>query len=465
MRKGLTIMSVLIFVILAGLAFVIVWVAVNPTSTGTTTNGGTLDLSFKPFTLNELLHNKTKVDLATSGKRIHSAKFVQIEAQTSKIRGLPLKNQVPLVEASEGLIKYQLIQSSLDQKSIDQTVASEKILKAMGLLKPTDNLSTILTDVLTEQIAGSYDPETKEITIVKGKGLGSATDEITMSHEVTHALQDQNFGLTKPPLENKAYNSDEDTGVQSLVEGDATDTMYEYAKTYMTYQQVLQVQQESTTIKSPQLDKAPLYIRRGLLFPYDTGLSFVQGIKSDAGGEPEVDNALRNPPLSTQLIMHPSLFPSGQHQPKPVTLPDITTSLGKGWKQIDNDTLGEFDIQIWFEQFVDKATGDDVGDGWSGNTVQYYQGPGKNYVFPNETVWLVPEDAQLFFNDYVKLLQSRFGSALKKVGSTQTSYLYQAGPVFFYAGINGSTTLALQATSRDMLNKALANYTNMAPAQ
>ena len=468
MKKGLYIMALMVLLIIAGIAFIVVFYATGPGSTTPTTTKtvtGPLDLSFKPFTFNDLLHGHPKVDLATSGKRIHSAKFEQIEQQTSQVRGLPLKSQVPLVEASEAVIKYQLIVGFTEQTSAKQLAANQKVLRAMGLIKPTDDLESILTAVLTEQIAGSYDPETKEITIVAGKGLGNASDQVTMSHEVTHALQDQNFGLTKPPLQNDAYNGDEDTGVQSLIEGDATETMYQYAQTYLSVSQLMQVQQDSSNVSSPQLDKAPLYIQRGLLFPYSDGLTFIQGIKAQAGGEKAVNNALRSPPLSTEQIMHPDRYLSGAGAPKTVAMPDLTTSLGQGWKRIDQDALGEFDIGVWFEQYVNAATGKLVGDGWAGNSIEYYQGPASNYTMPIMTVWDSTADAKEFFDNYTKLLDGRFGSRAKKLGSTATSYIYQAGNVFYYASINGTSTLALQATSQQLLNTALKNYPQMAAAQ
>lgn len=461
MKKGLTAMIVLVVLIFAGIGFLAVWFSAGP---GRVEVSSPLDLSFKPFTFDELLHNKTKVDLATSGKRIHSAKFEQIEQRTSEIRGLPLKEQVPLIEASEALVKYQLLESSLEDESVQQTLANEKVLKALGLLGPDDSLSDIFTAVLTEQIAGSYDPETKTITIVKGKGLSSTFDEITMSHEVCHALQDQNFGLEKPPLENEDYNSDEDTGVLSLIEGDATDTMFMYAQKYVSMADLVKMQQEAEQTDSPELDKAPPYIRKGLLLPYDEGFKFVQSIKEDSGDtETIVNEALRAPPMSTQQILHPEDYLDKKHAPIDVTLPDLTASLGEGWKNIDTDTLGEWDFQVWFEQYTTAATGADVGDGWAGNEFQYYQGPKKSYVLPMETVWLEEADAKLFFDDYKKLLEGRFGAKLKQLGSTSTSYTYQAGTETFYCGMSGKTTLTLQTTDASKLGPALQSYPQMAP--
>jgi len=63
----------------------------------------------------------------------------------------------------------------------------------------------------------------------------------------------------------------------------------------------------------------------------------------------------------------------------------------------------------------------------------------------------------------VKLLQGRFKGSLKKVGATSTSYVYEADGQFYYCGISGDSTLALQATSRDTLNTALKSWPQMPP--
>ena len=413
-------MVLMLLLIFAGIGFLVVHYTTQSNNSG----GGTVstgpfkpDLAFKPFTLQQLLSNKTKVDLAKSGTRIHSAKFVQIEAQTSKIRGLPLKKNVPLISCSDQLILYQLLTEFNKQTSHEQAVADQKLLVALGLFKPGQNLEEIEAKVLTEQIAGSYDPDTKEITIVSGKGLGTVTDEVTMAHEVTHALQDQNFGLTKAPLDNPDYNGDQQSSIDSLVEGDATATMYLYAQTYLSAAQLMQMQSESQNVSSTQLDKAPLYLRRSLLFPYESGASFVEALQK-AGGEEQVNAALRSPPLATEQIMHPDVFLAGKGKPIPVPLPGLAPVLGKGWSRINDDAMGEFDIEVWFEQYAGKATATEASQGWAGNTIQYFQGPGKDYVMPNMTAWDFQLDAQEFFDDYVKVLKGRFGSKLKKIGGT-----------------------------------------------
>jgi len=460
LRKGLFMLGLMVFFIIMGATVITAYYTVGTGRDTTTTGDDRFTLSFKPFTLNQLLRHKVEVDIDSCGKPVHSAKFNLISERTSQIRGLRLKKEVPLVEFSEAAIRYMITLHFAEDESSDEIIGAEKILKALGLMKQAENLQEILTAVLTEQIAGSYDAKIKKITIIANKGLGNATDEITLSHELTHALADENFGLDRPPLDDDAYNGDNDLAVESLVEGDAMDTMFTYAKTYMNVSDLLGIQQESANVSSRELDRAPPYIKRGLLFPYEQGLAFAQKIK-ESGGEQAIDRAYASPPMSSEQIMHPEKYLSGNDAPRAVDLPDLAGPLGKGWKRIDSDTLGEFDMQVWFEELADMMSAREVPGGWGGNTIQYYQGTGKNYVMPNMTVWDTEIDSQEFFDDYVKLLEGRFTRGLRKIGGTPKSYLYEAAGEFYYCGISGDATLALQSNKRATLNKALKSFPQM----
>lgn len=464
MRRGLITLGILVFLIVCAAATLAFIIATDPFDDNGGGAGGRarLDLSFKPFELDDLLHHRTEVDLKTSGKRITSPEFNRIKERTSRLRELPLKKEIPLVEASRGVVLVELVTTFETDTPDEEIEADEKLLVALGLLKPGQDLESIMIEVLTEQIAGSYDTETEEITIVAGEELGSAGNEITMSHEVCHGLQDQNFDLDNPTLNNDSYNGDEDTAILSLIEGDATNTMYEYARTYISVPDLVKMQREASGSQSEKFDAAPLYIRRSLLFPYESGYEFVQALV-EKGGEDSVDRAFASPPLSTEQILHPEKYIEGSDPPREVPLPDLTAPLGPGWKKINDDCMGEFDIQVWFEQYTTRAETRKATEGWGGNTIQYYQGPGRNYVMPIMTVWDSETDAREFFEGYRELLKGRFRNTLREAGSTPTSYTYRAGNAYYYCGIDGDATLALQSPDRETLDAALAAWPQMTP--
>ncbi len=419
-------------------------------------------LSFKEFTTGELLHFDLEVDIATCGEKVESAELDLIEQQTSQLRGLPLKKDVPFLEMPEEAVRFQLMQEFGEEMPAEEMEADEKLLVALGLFPEDKSLEKVMTDVYTEQIAGTYDSELEQITIVAGKdGTGAAMDKLTTSHEVTHALQDQNFDLDKAPLDNEDYNGDNDLAVTSLVEGDAMLSMYLYAQEYVTATELREMMNEE--VESEQLDSAPLYLRRSILFPYDEGFSFVQELAG--GGLEFVNFALSDPPLSTEQIIHPEKYMETRDNPRAVPVPDISASLGEGWKKINEDCMGEFDVDVWFEQFFGEDGRPEVGEGWGGNTIQYYQGPKEKYVMVNDFAWDSPEEASEFFEAYEDLLKARFKGDIKSAGlSMPDAFIYEADGVLYYCGISGDRVLCLDAPDRDTLNKALSNFPGLPAA-
>jgi len=413
-------------------------------------------LSFKPFTLQELLRLDIEVDPKTTGKEIRSARLDAIESQVTRVRGLPLKKPIAFRSCTEDAIRAELAQANEQDTPRSEVEADQKLLVALGLIPPKENLSETLSNVLTEQIIGTYDTETKDITIVGGKGIGSTMDELTMSHEITHGLQDQNFNLTKPPLESEEYNGDNDLAITSLVEGDAMGTMLSYAEKYIDPRKLTEAELADSG-SSKELDRAPAYIRESLLFPYEEGMNFVEQLKKKKGLA-GVDAALRDPPLSTEQIIHPDKYITHRDNPRTVDLPDISDKLGPKWKLINSDTMGEFDVKAWFDQYSGLITGRDVASGWGGNTIHYYQGPGKNNVVVNMFAWDTAKDAGEFFDAYAKLIEKRFGKKAKKVGGDGNWYIYKADGELFYCGIAGDGTLCIQAPDQETLQKVLNNY-------
>jgi hypothetical protein len=102
----------------------------------------------------------------------------------------------------------------------------------------------------------------------------------------------------------------------------------------------------------PVFDSAPLYLRESLLFPYTKGFLFQQAVivKMGQAGFTEV---YKNPPLSTQQIIHPEKYLSKVVPLKPV-LPKFDL---KGYDELVDGSLGEFDHDVLFRQYGAEADG------------------------------------------------------------------------------------------------------------
>src|SRR5260370_30163014 len=118
-----------------------------------------------------------------------------------------------------------------------------------------------------------------------------------------------------------------------------------------------------------------------------------------------------NPPASTQQIMHPNLYKSG-HVPQRVTLPSIEKQLGKDWKKLDDNLLGEFGWLEFLKQFLDEARGKPLAAAWEGDRYQLFENQSsKRLLLITRLHVASPEQTASFFSQYSELLEKKHPQA------------------------------------------------------
>ena len=249
--------------------------------------------------------------------------------------------------------------------------------------------------MLGSQIAGFYDPETKELFVVSRSGTIGPAEKVTFAHEFTHALQDQHFGLEGIDVD-AVGQGDRSLGRLGLVEGDATLLMTRWLVEHLTpeeLQELLEVDPESQA----QLEALPAILRETLLFPYQQGAIFANGIWM-AGGWEAIDRAYERLPDSTEQVLHPEKYEAGE---KPVALAldgaALATAMGAGWSGTPEDTLGEFQLSIWLrENGVKALDAQAAAAGWGGDRLAYLRGPNGAYALALATTWDAAAEADEF---------------------------------------------------------------------
>ena len=180
--------------------------------------------------------------------------------------------------------------------------ADEQVLKLLGLIDASVDLREVSASVFSEGVAGYYDPRTKRMRTVRGAATGTKVlAEMVLAHELTHALEDQRYGLG---LEDQSGSDDAALARLALVEGTASDLMYAYARRHFTAEETLGGVLGSAFAPTGSL---PAFLQAQLVFPYTGGAEFVAALRERAGGRwTLVDLAERSrPPASTEQVMHP----------------------------------------------------------------------------------------------------------------------------------------------------------------
>jgi hypothetical protein len=344
-----------------------------------------------------------------------AAVYAQIESQIESIRELDAKSPVnPVLLDSAGVAAW-LEKANAEQTDHVALANESRLFVDLGLLPPGSSLEQMELDLQSSQVIGFYDPVSKGLYVLSESGGVGALEKITFSHEFTHALQDQNFGLDKLALD-APEQSDRDLARTALPEGDATLAMTLWSTKYLSLSELMSVAGDSrAAAQQQQLDAAPPILRDTLEFPYFQGLSFVQGIYA-AGGWAAVDRVYANPPESTSQILHPELYAQGV-MPVKAGVPSVPSSLS-GWKLTTQDTLGEYELGIWLSGADERNAGAaDAVTAWAGDRVALYEGPNGAWAVVLVTGWRSADGATAFDGAVRTLLGQMGGASRACVGT------------------------------------------------
>ena len=325
--------------------------------------------------------------------------YRQIEDDVITLRGLPAKQRLEPTILDEAQLRVRIEAQFRAENSPAEIATSQATLVAMGLLPPGTSLGDLYVNLLGSQVAGYYDPATKQIYVVARAGRIGAIEKVTFAHEFTHALQDQNFGLEG--IQTDAIGQgDRSLAHLALIEGDASLLMTQWLTGHLDAAALGEILAADPAAQA-QLDATPPVLRDALLFPYTQGLLFVNTLFAK-GGWAAVDDAFDRPPDSTEQVLHADKYAAGE---RPVSVPldaaTIAARLGPGWKTTAPDTLGEFQVGSWLRaRGVTGAGGGISGDaaaaGWGGDRYDLVEGPNGAYVLVLLTAWDTPADATEF---------------------------------------------------------------------
>ncbi len=161
-------------------------------------------------------------------------------------------------------------------------------------------------------------------------------------------------------------------------------------------------------------NSAPLFMQESLLFPYGYGAAFLQKAWIKTPSWDSINKIYADLPASTEQIMHPEKYLTERDQPKAVKIDDPAVLVGKGWKTIYKNVLGEFSLGLFLRLHLDEEPGRKAATGWGGDEVLLLEnGSGEAGAYI-ATVWDTPDDADKFFNAMGQWFLHKYPKARKQ---------------------------------------------------
>ena len=301
----------------------------------------------------------------------------------SRDTDLPIKQEVKRRLATREEVVAYLEKSMAEDKDTERLRRSERVLKKFGLLPADFDLEGFLVKLLREQVAGYYDPKTKTVNLLDW--IGPEQQRPVMAHELTHALQDQSFGLEKwmkrgdidldrkkNPTPEDIERDEDSEARQALVEGQAMVVLVDYMLD-PTGQSLLSSPQIAKAITAgmlvgtsdaPEFQSAPIFLKESLTFPYRYGLDFEAELLRSGGKQKAFAGAFTHPPQTTREIMEPKTYLSGERI-EAVPLPDFKRDFDR-YERFDIGAMGEFDVAILLDQYANPEVSHTLYPHWRG---------------------------------------------------------------------------------------------------
>lgn len=376
--------------------------------------------------------------------------YDDISAEMAEIRELELLEPIDVEVKTREQLQEETREDLETDYPQDERDDDQLVLVAFGLMEPDVDLGDLYVDVLGEQIAGYYDPETDEMVVVASSDANelSASDQVTFAHEVVHALQDQHYDLESYNELRLDGTSDESLAVTALIEGDATLAHIDFILGDMRLTRLFLEELENAEISTEQLDNAPTIISETLLFPYGQGQVFVQYLY-DEGGWDAVDDAYADPPTTTEQILHPEKYLDGEEGIE-VDTPDLEGMLGTDWRTVDEDTMGEFQISVLLGEGGDLSGRQitTASEGWGGDAYAVASSDaGEAILWQSE--WDTDDDAEEFAMALANREATRLDADAEEDGGT---YTVSADGVEVVVEVDGTSVTYAQAPDAETLD-------------
>jgi len=355
----------------------------------------------------------------------------------SKDSALPKKHDVKRRLANRDEVVAYLKKNMAEDKDVQRLRRTELVLKKFGLLPKDFDLQSFLVSLLEEQVAGYYDAKTKSVNLLDW--VAPALQRPVLAHELTHALQDQSFGLdkwlkkgeedldSKRNLKPEDFTKDEDSEArQAVVEGQAMVVLLDYmlAPMHRTVAdspevvETLNADMAAGTPDSVQYKNAPIFLKESLTFPYRYGMEFEAEVLRAQGKEKAFTGPFENPPRTSREIMEPKTYLSGEHL-APLALPNFK-KIFKDYDRFDVGAIGEFDVDVLAEQYAGQDAAKKIYPNWRGGYYYSVHAKGNSagalgLVFVSQ--WATERWAEEFAAIYARGIHQRYKKVEGPAGS------------------------------------------------
>ena len=336
---------------------------------------------------------------------IFSKNLAAAAIRMNSVRGLPSGTLVDRVLLSP--MEFRDVMSNLWEKNRSAIEGDQLLYETLGLMEGNKNLYDLIFTLNSEGVFGFFDIDERTLYVVQDGREVTPAIERTYVHEYVDKLQEANFDI-KAKIDDTAENMDAARALEAVAEGSSTVAAFIYTNQYMTPDEQEASQPELPEAVRESLNAMPYAAIRVFVFPFAEGVDFAVNLYQEGEGWDLVNEALEQPPASTEQILHSEKYIEGE-MPIPVEMPDLERTLGADWERVRTNRLGELFIRAWLETDFSPAEAATASTGWGGDAYSLFKGPNGQSIMVLTVVWDSTQDAEEFFDTVQRHTEARAG--------------------------------------------------------
>ncbi|PSP54924.1 hypothetical protein BRC82_07945 [Halobacteriales archaeon QS_1_67_19] len=394
-------------------------------------------------------------------------------ARVEQIRGLEFDERVPV----EIVTRDEFRENRTDRSTpADRRLFDNAKFEALFMITESTDSLAVQNQNSGSAVGGFYDPTQERIVVVSENTSTPKLNEITLSQELFHALQDQQFNISSFNQSTRELHNARD----GVIEGDGNYVDHLYSQRCQNEWDGDCLMPTGQSEAGGELANIGPYLVK--FQPYSDGPAFVEQVRDDGGWE-AVDALYEEPPASTEQVIHPDKY--GEDEPAEFSVADRSAD---EWERLTFEnrpnyaSVGEAGIFTMFmypyydsegqtqivpaRQFFNMNEDGELrefdplnynssySDGWDGDKLVVYasdETPRNETAYVWKTVWDSERDAAEFVEGYEQLLD--YWGAEEVEGHENTWRISRDGEFddAYYARQDGDTVVIVNAPSVEQL--------------
>ena len=313
--------------------------------------------------------------------------IAEVEAQVEQVRELGFLEPVVVQPVTPEEIAAKL-EDAFDE-TYPRTFYDRRTVawQTAGVIPRDVTIREALLAFQTGQVVGFYNPVDGEL-VFRADGDLDLVERVTLAHELTHAIDDQHFDLSRIDRPARTCRDEAFQAALGAVEGSA-----QFFSTRLLFEFPPEDGDFSGLDGGGELPEGvPPFMVDQALWPYTAGQSFVTDLDT-RGGVAAIDGALSRFPTTTEQVLHPERYPGDT--PSRVDVPDLTAALGPAWGDLDVMQVGESWLDAMLSLRMEGTTAEAAAAGWDGGVYRSFT-DGEDALVVFDTAWDTQGDADAF---------------------------------------------------------------------